>query len=263
MDCSAVEKGVAPDSENPTDENNAYKIKLNCLKYKEYYIHLQATPEVLRKNTPVPMSEGGDGVYTFIFAEDRQLYSARVFNRMEIGSLHITLEWTHKVKRVLAAGEMEVVNGQVVQFNLLSGSFMKQWMEETLEGKCDAHVISQTKQLFLEAGHPDATYTAENLIKPEKNVKLSKQQLDMYLKKGFRIRLFKSKEVCMVDPNILRAKIKYWEQNAVANALVITEAETKLRMFEEQGVDYTGKEVGGRRRGTRRRRGHSLKKKKV
>lgn len=231
----AVQRGKI--IEDTIDDLDAYKIRNQCLTYNGMFVRLDdGDPRKLR---PVSMEQGGDGIYTYLFDQDRKIHTAKVSNQFEIGSLHLTLAYEGKVKSVLAAGEMKKT-GNRIEFNVLSGTFMKPWMEVDLEGEHGEEVQSQAQSLFEEAGLT-AVYTDKAFI-TAKNVPITKEQLDMYVDAGFQVKLYPNRKACMVEPVLLRASIQQWKGKPGYES-AIQKAEEQL----QQSKDYTAYSKGGRR----------------
>ena len=234
MSCDIVAGKVIEDT---IDDLDAYKIRNQCLSYNGMFVRLEdGDPRKLR---PVSMEDGGDGIYTYLFDQSKKLHTAKVSNQFEMGSLHLTLAYEGKVKSVLAAGEMKKT-GNSVSFNLLSGTFMKPWMQGDLDGECDEEVQQQTIKLFEEAGIT-AVYTDKAFI-TAKNVPVTKEQLDSYLDAGFQVKLYNNRKFCMHEPAMLKATIGQWKGR--------TGYEDAIRKAEDQlqeASQFTLYTKGGRR----------------
>lgn len=234
MACDNVRKGKEVEE---IDDLDAYKVRGQCMTYNGMFVRLErGDPRLFR---PVSLDKGGDGVYTYLFDQDGRFLSARVSNLFEIGSLHLTLAYEGKVKHILAAGELKK-NGDKIEFNLLSGTFMKPWMTDDLEGECDEEVQKLAEELFQNAGM-NAVYVDKPFI-TAKNVPISKEQLDSYVDAGFEVKLFKDKIACFDDPEILQIKINNWKGKPGYEE-DIKKAEEKLAKTK----DFVLHKKGGRR----------------
>ncbi len=203
-----ISKGYA--IEDAIDEGRAYKIKAQCLTYDGKYVRLEGGDP--RKLRAVPMEQGGDGIYTYVFDQNGKLRSAKVANLFEIGSLHRTIAYEGKVTHVLAAGELKKT-GNNVEFNLLSGTFMSPWMRE-LGAAYTGKIQEQARNLFEKAGF-SATYVSNDFI-TEKNVPVTKEQLDSYKAAGFQVKLYANKKYCLLEPTLLQTSIELWKGRADA-----------------------------------------------
>lgn len=234
MACDNVRKGKKIEG---IDELDAYKVRNQCMTYNGMFVRLDGgDPRLFR---PIPMEQGGDGIYTYLFDQDGKFHSAKVSNQFEMGSLHLTLAYEAKANHVLASGELRKT-GDKIEFNLLSGTFMKPWMMYDLEGECNAEVQKLAEELFAKAGM-NAVYVDEMFI-TAKNVPVSKEQLDSYLDAGFQVKLFKDKRSCNDDPNYLQIKIDMWQGKPAY--------EDALRKVEQQLAktkDFVLYKKGGRK----------------
>jgi hypothetical protein len=208
MDCGSAADAGYDITHIDISEQDAYKVRVQCLDYAGKFVQLVGGDP--RRIRPVPIESGGDGIYTYLFDGAKTLYTAKVANQFEIGSLHLTLAFLAKTPRVLAAGELRLT-GPTVEFNLLSGTFMEKWMVETLRGACDTEIISQTTKLFTAAlPGKKHIYTDEHFITSEK-VPVTREQLNVYLDAGFEVRLYDTKGDCKLNPDLLRAKLAAWK----------------------------------------------------
>lgn len=193
IDCQKeVKSGIEVEAVSSSD---AYIIRHQCVKYKGKYVKLIGDTSFIRQ---IPVEEGGDGVYTFIFDQDGILHTARVINAMEIGSIHKTLVHESNASRILSAGEMRKEVGRII-FNLSSGSYMLKWMTEGLDDKCNMEIEENTYEL-LQGALPgiEIEYTPEVLIS-SKNTPITQDQLDYYVQNGLEVRLYETAEGCLND----------------------------------------------------------------
>jgi hypothetical protein len=243
MACDAVEQGY--EMEDQIGERQAIGILKQCFMYNGEYVQLEGGNVSGFK--PVSIREGGDGIYTYIFDQDKMLHTARVENQFEINSLHNTLVYKGHVKRVRGGGELKK-EGNKITFNLLSGSFMKDWMQDVLDGTCDDKVQESVKQLFRISGYEDCTYTTETLIN-KKNVPLTKAQLDGYVKAGVTVKLYSSRKHCMTEPDVIRGRITELKKSTTRGL------ESMIQKAEEELLDankFTVYQPGGKRKMSRK-----------
>jgi hypothetical protein len=222
--------------EGKIDDLDAYKVRNQCLTYNGMFVRLEGGDP--RKLRPIPIEQGGDGIYTFLFDQNRSLHTAKVSNQFEIGSLHLTLAYEGQVTHVLAAGEFKKT-GNRVEYNLLSGTFMKPWMDE-MEHEYDDDIQKQAQTLFEDAGMT-AVYTDKAFI-TAKNVPVTKEQLDTYVDAGFEVRLFENRKYCQIEPVLLQVSIESWKGKPGFES-AIQKAQDQL----EQSKAYTLYTRGGRR----------------
>ena len=221
----------------------AYAPKRQCLKWGDKFVRIIPTNKRdIRIPRSAPVTE--DGVYVFLYDETGKFWTTPVHNMFEYGSVHFTLVHTSHAKAILAAGELRK-SGKRLEFNLLSGSYMKEWMEDILDGKCDDLLITRTNAM-LKATHPelDVVYSTETFVSP-KIIPLTKEHLDEFHTAGFEIRLYSDKAVCLYEPALLRAYI--------ANTTYPDEKkkyEDQLHRVETEFTLYAP--TGGNRRKTRR-----------
>lgn len=208
---------------NTIDDLDAYKVRNQCLTYNGKFVRLEGGDP--RKIRPIPIEEGGDGIYTFLFDQNQKLHAAKVGNQFEMGSLHLTLAYEGKVKSVLAAGEMKKT-GNSIEYNLLSGTFMKPWMEEESEEE----IQQQAQTLFEQAGF-SASYIDKAFI-TGKNVPVTKEQLDSYKAAGFQVKLFENRKYCQIEPMLIEASIGQWKGKPGFESS-IQKAEEQLRQSKE------------------------------
>jgi len=235
---------------------NPYKVHSQCLRYNELFVRLETAEANLRKIVPVSIDDGGDGVYTYLFDQERMLHTARVENQFEIATLHATLACNGGVTHVLAAGEM-IKSGNNVRYNLISGTFMKPWMESV-----DKNAIQiQAQQLFEEAGL-SATYDDTNkTFISGKNVPVTKEQLDRYVAAGIEVRLFKDQNTCFLEPVILKANISVFKERGPAFKDSLEKAEKQLEKSKEFIVYGARRKTRARVKKSSRRRSRTRRSK--
>jgi hypothetical protein len=228
-----ISKGYA--IEDTIDDLEAYKVRNQCLTYDGKYVRLENGDP--RKLKPIPMEKGCDGIYTYIFDQNQKLHTAKVGNQFEIGSLHLTLAYEGKITHVLAAGELKKT-GNSVEYNMLSGTFMKPWMED-LDHEYDEEIQQQAQSLFEKTGI-SATYVPKAFI-TGKNVPVAKEQLDSYKAAGFEVRLYTNRKYCFLQPKLIQTSIEQWRGRPDTKS-AIEEAEEQLRQSSEY-VLYGGRKM--------------------
>jgi hypothetical protein len=79
------------------------------------------------------LAAAASGEYTWILRESGNFYAAKAVTKQEVGSLHINLDMFTKAKdssKIIAAGELKIIPGQPIEFNLLSGTYMAKNFEK-------------------------------------------------------------------------------------------------------------------------------------
>jgi hypothetical protein len=192
------------------EKDNVYKIRVQCLTYTGKFVKLvgKGDPQKFR---PVPLRPEDDGVYTYLFDQAKRLHTAKVANRFELGSLHLTLAFESKAERILASGELRKI-GNTIEFNLLSGTYMQKWMTEELDKTCGQQVQAQAAEL-LQTSLPGMkiTYTGEDFI-TDVHVPVTREQLNSYLDAGYEVRLFDDERSCKLNEALIEAQLGVWEK---------------------------------------------------
>ncbi len=235
MDCEAeVRKGIP--IEDAIELESAYGAKRQCLTFGNKFVRIiPKNKRVIDIPTKNPVTT--DGVYVFLFDQDGRFWVTPVENMFEYGSIHFTLVFESNAKRILTAGEL-YKTGTKMAFNLLSGSYMKGWMEEM---DCDDVIIQRTKSM-LEKTHPDLdiNYTNKTFVTSTR-IPLTENQLKKYHTAGFEIRLYSDQSVCMYEPVMLRAYIA-----ATPNPETKKKFEEQLQRVETEFTLYSPNS-GGRK----------------
>ena len=205
-DVEKVKKGTDVDDVYMTLDN-IYAIRQQCLQYGFKYVKLVLPDNFnVEKFKPAAVYKNGDelpsGIYTYLFYTPTDVIAVPVNNQFEIGTGHHALAYLSKTMTVFAAGEMQV-DGKQISFNLLSGSYMRSWMTNTLKSKCDAELTSKTKEM-LEGAYPGytVTYTQTALIRND-TVPITKTELNKYTSLGIEVRLYNDKAVCRALPELI------------------------------------------------------------
>ena len=108
-----------------------------------------------------------NGVYTWLLRE-KGLVAIPVESQQEVGSVHANLwSWTPTLGQVIAAGELKK-RGTRVYYNLLSGSFMRDYLNtEEKRKRLVTHVNKQFRSLnltpFFLKCNPDGVANCSNL----------------------------------------------------------------------------------------------------
>jgi hypothetical protein len=230
-----------------------YKIRSQCYTYKGKFVKL-ITPQGFDFNQFAPSRTYGPGeelppgVYTYLFPSIDRIICVPVKNKFELGTIHYVLAWLSRVPKVIAAGELRVER-DTITFNLLSGSFMRNWMESDLGGKCNTQLRDLTQEM-LRQQYPSKRieYNGDELI-TEENVPVTAEELNRYLEMGIEVRLYESKSDCRANVVSLESALQVQERSGSAQANA-TRAE--IERLNESFKLYK-KSSGGKRRKTRRR----------
>ena len=256
------------------DRRNVYKIRGQCYTFGGKYVKLVPPQgfDVNRFAPPRiygPREELPNGFYTYFFPSEDRIICVPVKNKFEVGANHFTLALLSEARKVIAAGEL-YVEGNTITFNLLSGSFMKEWMMRKLESKCDNELSQLTTEL-LKRQYPDHTirYTNSEIL-TEENIPVTREELDRYVEMGVEVRLYDSEEACNANTASLEAMVQQ-KQNVLNHPRFAptgqakTNLETEINDLQKQIRDLnkydtypprpsaSSSSSGGKRRKSRRR----------
>lgn len=244
VDCeSRIAEGLLV--EDAISLNDAYVVKGQCHTFGGKFVRI--IPKGKRDITvPTTKPVTEDGVYVFLYDQDKRFWSTPVDNMFEYGAIHNTLVFESNATRILTAGELKKT-GSKLMFNLLSGTYMKGWLSSMPE--CIPFIAERT-QSMLEKTHSGLTVEISNktFVTP-KDVPLTEDHLKKYHKAGFEIRLFTDRLICLEDPVLLRARIN--ATNPIY-ADVIDKYKAQLQRAETEFEIYQPKSGGRKRKMTRR-----------
>ena len=199
-DLVKLEEGYTLPPEVTLDSTTLYDPPQNiCLKYEKSYIRLKRLPTTAQIPVQYFKNEGlPDGIFNFIFTRDKSLTAAPIENGFEIGVKHKHLALQVQTRTVVASGEM-MKSGNMIQFNLSSGTFMKDFMTRVLEQKCDNELIKKTVELFkLYYPRYKVQFVSQTFINLT-DVPLKREHLLKYANAGYEIRLYSMKKNCVVE----------------------------------------------------------------
>jgi hypothetical protein len=133
-----------------------------------------------------------DGLYCWILTDPGKFAAIQVLSALEVGSIHKTIVHKLGVTKIYGAGEMRKNNG-VVSYNLLSGTYMNEWLAsaEACRGKLESEIRTAFERLF-----PGASFGTTTLI--SRKLRLTATELDRYTRYGFRVRLFDDAKECIL-----------------------------------------------------------------
>lgn len=194
-DLSKLEKGYSIPSDFSFDIFEPASV---CLKYDSSYIRLKRNPTASLDLQYFQNEHLPDGIFNFIFINDNTLIAAPLENAFEIGSKHKHIAIQKKGSNILSAGEMMKV-GKTLQFNLMSGTFMKDFMLNTLAGLCKNELIQRTIKLF-QLYYP--MYKIEFITRSfitAKSLPLKREHVIKYKQAGYEVRLYPSKNACVLE----------------------------------------------------------------
>lgn len=236
---------------NPVDHDDLKNITTpytSCSQFRDssgnrWFVKLEGRGD-LTKIPVTPITSGGDGIYTFIVDQRGRVTTTRIINAIEINAKHFSMVLRDpSITSVRAAGELRK-SGTNLEFNVLSGTFMKDWIDD-----CESEIVEQAKR-FLQAAFPGDTVT----YNPAEyaRTKIDTAALDSYVAAGYEVQLFKNRRGCM------GYGVKFYE-NMLKNKLgdPVTN-ELELRLAKDYEV-YRPGTAAGRRRKTRRNRRKSRK----
>ena len=139
-----------------------------------------------------------DGIFNFVFTVDRSLFAAPLENAFEFGAKHKHVAAFARARSILSAGEM-LKSGGTIQFNLSSGTFMKDFMITTLEQKCNTELVAHTIELFkLYYPHLNIQYATRTFLTLTE-LPLKREHLVKYANAGYEVRLYSQKKACMEE----------------------------------------------------------------
>ena len=172
-----------------------------CLKYDSSYIRLKRNPSASLDVKYFENERLPDGIFNFIFTEDNTLIASPLENAFEIASKHKHIALFKRASNILSAGEM-VKFGKTLQFNLMSGTFMKDFMLNTLSGLCKNELIQRTIELF-QLYYP--TYKIEFITSSfitAKYLPLKREHILKYKQAGYEVRLYPTKKACVAEEGV-------------------------------------------------------------
>jgi hypothetical protein len=197
-DTKTLEEGYSIPSTISYDNVNLYEsAPKTCIRFEGSFALLKRRSNNIQlqltffKNQFLP-----DGYFNYVFSADGTLHAAPLENEFEVGSKHKHIALESNIKRVIAAGEM-LKSGNLIQFNLSSGTFMKEFMVTTLKGQCNNELIQKTIQLFKQY-YPSfrIEFVTRSFI-TLKDIPLTREHVLKYVKAGYEVRLYSSKKACV------------------------------------------------------------------
>jgi hypothetical protein len=134
-----------------------------------------------------------DGLYCWILTEPGKFAAIQVLSALEVGSIHKTIVHKLGVTKIYGAGEMRKDKGGVVSYNLLSGTYMVEWLAsaEACRGQLESEIRAAFERLF-----PGASFSTTTFI--TRKLRLTATELDRYTRYGFRVRLFDDAKECIL-----------------------------------------------------------------
>ena len=169
-----------------------------CLKYETTYVRLKKAKNSMFGVNYFRNNQLPDGVFNYIFTEDKTLIAAPLENAFEIASKHKHVAMYGKAKSILASGEM-LKRDNTIQFNLSSGTFMKDFMTVTLEGKCNNEIVARAVELIKQYYPSHAIQFVTRSFITATELPLKKEHVQKYASAGYEIRLYPTKKACMAE----------------------------------------------------------------
>lgn len=211
MSCNEalVNNGVAIDAIDPEEYlEKAYRPKRNCLKWGNYYVKLSSKKKKLN-TTPQKGPVTRDGIYVYIVDQNGDMWTTEVSNRFEYGVVHYTLAYNSNATRIQIAGELKK-EGDILHFNLQSGTYMQTFMEDVLEGKCDDYLKVKAGDI-LQKHHPNLkhVYHEQTFVEVKDLPKLNEAILHEFHSNGIEVRLYSDRTLCLQEPELLESYAKH------------------------------------------------------
>jgi hypothetical protein len=117
------------------NRESTYNKKGNKFKYKHKTVRNNMSINTffsgkIIQNTALVTAK--EGLYTWILRSSGNFYAAKTITKQEVGSLHVNLDMLTSSDKtpIIAAGELQIIVGQPVRFNLLSGTYMAKKFEK-------------------------------------------------------------------------------------------------------------------------------------
>lgn len=210
-DTGKMQEGASVDLPPLTD---IYKIRPpQCYTFQGKFVKL-VPPEGFdyRQFAPPKVYGSGEklppGVYTYMFPTQDRIVCVPVKNKFELGTVHYVLALLSGAPKTIAAGELLVQGDGTIYFNLLSGSFMKDWMERGLREACNNELRDLTLRM-LQQQYPKIHIEHTNAVLiTDANVPVTAEELDRYARMGLEVRLYSKKGMCMTNPVTIEEQIK-------------------------------------------------------
>ena len=261
MDCKRrpeFQQGV--EVEPPLDPSTFYISGRDCVPFEGKFLKVLnpknvELPAQILIDTPLPT----DGTYTYIVDQTGRFCAVKVDNVLEIAAKHGFLAYKMHTPRVLVSGECRKM-GTTIEFNVLSGTYMRDWMNETLKGECDKDVQDRAIE-FIQKANPGTTiaYTAQMLVSPEA-LPVLREHLDKYVSAGYEVRLYSTRKGCVATPIAIEQTLKLYSKLPPTDKLIV-DLNEKLQLSKE----YTLYKKAGKRKTRRvvRRKSRSNRQKRI
>lgn len=194
-DLSKLEKGY---DIPPNFSFDAFEPANVCLKYEANYVRLKKRPTSSFQVFYFQNNQLPDGIFNYIFTGDKTLIAAPLENEFEIASKHKHIAIYGKAKTILASGEM-LKRDNTIQFNLSSGTFMKDFMITTLDGKCNNELVAKALELMKRYYPSHAIQFVTRSFITATELPLKREHILKYANAGYEIRLYPTKKSCMAE----------------------------------------------------------------
>lgn len=259
-DVERLKRGFTLDEEIQVNESEIYDPPEMCMKYENQRVRvLKSKGEVQLNVKYFTKIDLPNGIFTYIFTPDETFLASPMENLLEIGSKHKFLAFKAKTRTALSAGELIKIDGKI-QFNLFSGTFMQEFMINTLQNKCSNEMIERTKQLFQKSFPTLQIENTTTAFNKESIIPLKKEHLLKYVSAGYEVRIYQNVQACNPLAKVrLTSRLQVLERSpkTEANLKEIATINENLKSID-QFIVFRKRDRGGRK--TKRKRRYSLKK---
>ena len=203
------------------------KILLPLGRRKQFYRALEESIPLIRNEE---LHSAPDGIYTWILS-DTGFSAIRVISVLELGTIHHSLVFRSFTNQLFGAGELEK-RGTTIRYNIQSGSYMKEFMEENASRtpvvKRDFEAIIQSFGFAAESIHfEDASF-----IDPAR-MPITRAELDIYVRAGYEVWFFDSEDACRLfgSDQLLKEEIEKLDE---AIRVYSEMADERVKAYVEQ-----------------------------
>ena len=163
------------------------KVLLPVDKRKQFTKNILDLIPLLRNDE---LKDAADGIYTWIDS-DTGFYANRVLSSLELGTIHHSLALRSFSNEVFGAGELRKT-GDSVQYNIQSGSYMKDFIVENASRI--GGIVTHMNTLFQSFGlRPEFIDTPFIDIA---SMPLTRTELDIYVVAGYEVWFFDTEDEC-------------------------------------------------------------------
>jgi hypothetical protein len=189
-----------------------------------------------------------DGLYCWILTDPGKFAAIQVLSALEVGSIHKTI--THKlgVTKIHGAGEMRKDKGGLISYNLLSGTYMNEWLAsaEACRGQLESEIRTAFERLF-----PGVLFGFVTKTLISQKLRLTKKELERYARYGFIVTEFDDPKECIKARD--EEKNRQAAQQQAVQQQRAKEAIERMKAAQKQVASGKTRRRRRRRRQTRRR----------